>query len=97
MKQEIWDLTKLLELIKEEVRTRENCSLKNDGKSRNFDFNLEYQSSDSALFSSQNKNKPKILCVFCREPHWSDKCTVISDAQARKNFLRKGGRCFLCL
>ena len=48
--------------------------------------------SGSLLYNSQSK--PNVLCVFCRAPHWSDKCSVITDIEARKTFLRKGGRCF---
>ena len=38
----------------------------------------------------------KVLCVFwCT--HWSDKCSVITDIEVRKVFLKNGGRCFLSL
>ena len=36
-------------------------------------------------------------CAFCRGNHWSDKCKVISEPEARKEYLRKGSHCFLCL
>ena len=104
IKQDIWDLTKLLEIMNEEIRARENCSTPNstlpepqdkDGKNEFFDFSRDVPYSGSALYTSQSK--PKVSCVFCRSPHWSDKCSVITDIEARKAFLRKGGRCFLCL
>ena len=34
---------------------------------------------------------------FCTENHWSDKCRVVSDVQARKDFLKNGNPCFICL
>ena len=35
--------------------------------------------------------------VFGCGNHWSDKCKVISELETRKEYLRKGNRCFLCL
>ena len=46
---------------------------------------------------SERNSKTVNKCVFCKGSHWSDKCRVISDPEARKEFLRKGKRCFLCL
>ena len=48
----------------------------------------------ASLFAGQ-KSKP--LCVFCKKTHWSDKCGIISDPSSRKEFLKQGGYCFLCL
>ena len=36
-------------------------------------------------------------CCFCKGSHWSDKCHAVMDTVARKEFLRKRDRCFLCL
>ena len=36
-------------------------------------------------------------CVFSDGDHWSDKCRIASDVQARKDLLKKGNRCFMCL
>ena len=36
-------------------------------------------------------------CVFCDEDHWWDECRIVSDLQARKDFLKNGNRCFMCL
>ena len=35
--------------------------------------------------------------VFWKGSHWSDKCEVITDPSARKEFLKSARRCFLCL
>ena len=29
--------------------------------------------------------------------HWSDKCRIVSDVQARKDLLKKGNHYFMCL
>ena len=39
----------------------------------------------------------KRKCVFCEGNHWSDKCNVVTDVQARKDMLKKANRCFMCL
>ena len=36
-------------------------------------------------------------CVSCDGDHWSDKCQIVSDVQARKDLLKKGNRCFMFL
>ena len=104
LKDEIWDLDKILLLISEELRARESCiipsnsfnSISNDEKrgGKNNLSHFESLASRSTLYSKQtHENK----CVFCRGNHWSDKCKVISEPEARKEYLRKGNRCFLCL
>ena len=98
LKEELWDLTKLLALIHDEIKARENCSSSN-GKDEFSNFHSEKPpfTSASLLTNNPKQKPPQISCVFCRKPHWSDKCTVITDCDARKDFLKKGGRCFLCL
>ena len=100
LKQDLWDLTKLLELFRDEIRARENInaaerSKDKDGKN-NFDLDFtEPPPRTDAVLTAQNTLKGR--CLFCKAFHWSDKCTVLSDIEARKEFLRKGRRCFLCL
>ena len=97
IRDELWDLSKLLRLINDEIKAREACFAPNtsqDGKNLSFDPPLF---SGASLYSGQKSSQHQILCVFCKQPHWSDKCPVITDCEARKTYLRKGGRCFLCL
>ena len=35
--------------------------------------------------------------VFCDGDHWSNICQIVLDIQARKDLLKKGNRCFICL
>ena len=103
LKSEIWDLDKILLLINEELRTQESCiipsnsfnSISNDEKQGGNNLShFESPTSGSALYANQTHQHK---CVFCRGNHWSDKCKVISDPETRKEYLRKGNRCFLCL
>ena len=98
LKDELWDLTKFLTLIHDEIKARENCSSVN-GKNDHSNFNSEKLPFTGASLFTKNQSSPQHQqsCVFCRKPHWSDKCTVLTDCESRKNFLKRGGRCFLCL
>ena len=104
LKSELWDLDKILWLINEELRAQESCiipsnsfnSILNDQKQggKNNLSHFESPTSGSALYSNQtHQNKS----AFCHGNHWSDKCKVISEPEARKEYLRKGNCCFLCL
>ena len=96
LKQDLWDITRLLELIREELRARENIATdrSRDTTDHTEDRNGFYPHTDAVLVT---QNHPKGKCIFCKAAHWTDKCTVITDTEARKEFLRKGRRCFLCL
>ena len=38
-----------------------------------------------------------IKCVFCNDGHYSDKCSVVTDADARMEIVRKHKLCYKCL
>ena len=91
LKRETWDLDKTLLRINEKLRAREICiiptnsfnSISDDEKQggKNNLSHFESPTSRSALYSNQaHQNK----CVFCRGNHWSHKCKVISEPEARK-------------
>ena len=44
-----------------------------------------------------NTETATIKCAFCDQDHWSHSCSVVTDVKARKDTLRKSGRCYLCL
>ena len=50
----------------------------------------------AALFSCQG-HRGSSTCSFCRKGHHSASCTIETDVAARKNILKKQGRCFCCL
>ena len=89
-----WDLTKLLCTLKTELSVRESCvnSSKYSNPTCGENFN-ENKYTASALLA----NHSKIKCAFCKESHYSDKCTNVTDAEMRKNILQKSAKCFKCL
>ena len=38
-----------------------------------------------------------LKCSFCKQNHFSDKCTVVTDLDKRKEIVRKNRLCFKCL
>ena len=48
----------------------------------------------ASLYAKQNF---KPLCDFCKKYHWSNNRRTISDPCSRKQVLKQGGYCFLCL
>ncbi|CAI5444970.1 unnamed protein product [Caenorhabditis angaria] len=40
--------------------------------------------------------KPKVNCIFCKLPHFSDCCPIIPDPLARREILKDEKRCMKC-
>ena len=87
--EELWNLTRLLTIIKCEINAREKCTtaMEQERVGKNV-FSSEEPLSAASLFAGQ-KSKP--LCVFCKKPHWSEKCRTISNPSSQKQFLNQGG------
>ena len=99
MNQDIWDLTQMLEISNQELKAKETC-LSSDPVGKNFEFDSKY--TGSALYSStasrgQNSTKSSVKCIFCKGEFWSDKCNIVPDPIARKEFLKNNNLCFRCL
>ena len=50
-------------------------------------------STDVALFATGSK----LTCTYCRENHASNACKNVTSIAARKEILKRAGRCFVCL
>ena len=96
-----WDLQQMLEVLREELQARESCTSVNKD-----DEKPEIRKNSFTSYYSRENLQPNTAsslligtpsCVFCRGQHFADKCNVVSDVEARKCFLRKAGKCFLCL
>jgi len=104
-----WDLELMLNVLREELQARENCGNGEKEREHSTIKQEEQQQQHRKNFinysireNSQPHTASNLLvgtpnCVFCKGQHFSDKCSVITDLDGRRNFLRKGGRCFLCL
>ena len=108
IKQDTCTLTNVLNVINAELRARESCTIPDasqDGKNVGFSnytcsslHSSHSRHSDSPSHFKRSSGKPQsLVCAFCKGNHWADKCNVISDVDSRKDFLRKGKLCFMCL
>ena len=68
---QLWNLIRLLRIIKCEINTREKytTAMEQEKVIKNV-FSSQKPLSIASLFAGQ-KSKP--LCIFCEKPHWSDK------------------------
>ena len=99
VKDDTWDLNTLITNLKEEIDAREKCTLvkasaENAPKKQNYTSYNKQLSSASALYLSNNRGPS---CNFCGDTHASQDCFNVTSIQARKEILRKAGRCFMCL
>ena len=87
---EIWNLEKLMNHFKQELHARERCSLVTMKTA-------EKQILDESATSSFVVGHDNVSCVYCLGQHAWSKCTKITSVEARRDFLRKFARCFVCL
>ena len=98
---ETWNIGDMLEALRKEIEARERCEMpanKKPGETQ--------RRNTTESFHTRNKNKKskdkgkseiKRVCVFCGQDHFSDKCTVVTNIEARKAIVRDEGRCYKCL
>ena len=72
-----WKIDEFLEILKKEIVARKSCSfMKNQDHS-------EYQ---NYRFTTGSR---VLKCSFCKQTHFSDKCTVVTDLDKRKEVVWK--------
>lgn len=106
MKDGEWNLTEILRLLRSEVENRERCggvqalarkeNLYSPEDRRNAKSPKSGPTSASALFSG-NQPSNTTHCTFCKQPHPTASCHVVTNKTARRECLKKQGRCFICL
>jgi len=87
---EEWNVDRLMKLIEREIDARERASTGNQTQRK---FHREPPTAAAML--SSGTMQPK--CSYCRQNHPSACCKTVVDVAARKQILRKAGRCFNCL
>lgn len=96
----LWDFTRMLELINEKLKDREQCILSDHlEKGEANDHFTEYAGSASLSAGTDRKLKGKYQFsrkyIFCKGDQWSDKCNI-TDPQAREECLKNNKFCFQC-
>ena len=104
---EEWDLESMLQIFRKELQIREKCQFipghvstreprANYLPKRHATFELP--STTSALFTDGiYQAQRSSWCTYCKGPHPSSNCTVMTNVAARKQFIRPRGKCFICL
>ena len=85
-------------MIWDELKARENYLTPDNSFTRNLQDSCEVGKKFDSTYTGADlhvsQQAPKIVCVFCQDKHWSDKCQVVTDPLSRREFLKKSGKCF---
>ena len=99
-----WNLSEILKLLRNEVENRERCEGVNalglkektySPEDRRNNWKLEPPSAAGLFVENQSSNATH--CTFCKQQHPTASCRVVTNKMARKECLKKQGRCFICL
>ena len=91
MSEEEWTLDSLMEVLEREITARERAAGTSNQVPRRHDRELP----TATALLTRSLTTPK--CSYCRQNHPSASCRSVSDVAARKQILRRKGRCFVCL
>ena len=101
IKNDNWDHDRLLGLLEAEVEAREKASSSStttDSSSNSHrDQKSKYRGRQLPSAAVLKMDSSPTTCTNCHGSHTSNSCQTVSNVTARKDILRKGGRCFLCL
>lgn len=88
-----WELDKLMKVVEGEVEARERAYIANSQPQPKKPTPWKGPPTSTTLLSDGHK----VECCYCRQPHPSSECGAVTDVGARKDILKKSGRCFTCL
>ena len=98
VKDEEWQLDRILHVFENELEARERAAVRDVAQST---------SEVKSFKRDQPRMKPTTTalltkatgptCTYCRMNHASNSCTTVTNVAARKEILKRHGRCFVCL
>ena len=96
-----WELDLCLKVLHQELEARERAAGSHNTYSPT--TNTPHRTNDqpwddpptASALTSTSRTSP--TCTYCKQSHASNKCTTVTDAQKRKEILRKEGRCYVGL
>ena len=99
-----WNLSEILRLLRNEVENRERCEGVNALGPKEKSYSPEDQRNNwkveppsAAGLFVENQSSNATHCTFCKQQHPTASCHVVTNKMARKECLKKQGRCFICL
>ena len=95
LKKEDWTLDRILELFGDEIEARERCSQTSISGAKS--SHVQHRNYSAPTASALVATGGAVTCTFCRKAHPSVNCTIVSNCAARKEILKREGRCFVCL
>ena len=97
---DVWEIEELLQVLRIEVEAREVSEGVGAHEAHSSTTSSHQQRSVQATASTmvtRDAGNGNIVCVYCKEGHYSASCIRISTIPARREILRKEGCCFVCL
>ena len=92
---ESWDLDQVMKILEQETDARERASLSSaPNTSRTTPPRMP---TAATLVASNSESFGTNICVYCNQSHRSISCTTVVDVPARREVLRRTGRCYVCL
>lgn len=106
MKDGEWNLSAILQILRSEIENRERCGgvqaltpkeeFYSPENRRNAKLPKLDLPSAAALFTEKQPASTP-TCKFCKQRHPTASCHVVTNRAARRECLKKQGRCFICL
>ena len=96
--EEKWDVEKLMKIVDREVDARERSAASRTSNPNSTPApKRPLPRAPPTAAALMTSNVGPAHCAFCEQNHVSSSCTVVTDISARKEVLRKAGRCYVCL
>lgn len=101
--EEEWKLDQLLKALHDELQARERVAIEkpvlnvpgvsSTGKSARQGSTTTH----TAATLVSGPNPTTLSCCYCQQTHSAKDCKVVTQIEARKQILRRSGRCYVCL
>ena len=92
-----WDLTAFLKLMGDEIEARERIYRKEPRSVTTQLRKTVDQAPPTATTLVTGTTPTMMSCCYCQQQHPSSTCVVVTHVEARRQILKRSGRCFRCL
>ena len=92
---EFWDLEELMKVLENEIEARERADIVVDNDCQANRRNMKGGPTTSTLIAGDDSSA--LNCCYCRQSHSPNSCKAVNTTEAKRQILRRSGRCFICL
>ena len=89
-----WDIEVVMEILQREIEARERSAGATSPLAKK---PTSQRPPPTALSLTTGASPTQAACVYCEQAHPTSTCPVVRDPGERKQILRTGGCCFVCL